>query len=235
MKRDYTALFKGLVGGKLAWYVRGYTDLATQIQNAIDERLNDPLKVDREIDDLSRANVERIRKSRRRSTHDAADEGDSLMEQKRKHGGGRGWLAFLKREGYSRRTAQNRIALALFRRYFPAEFERFSRLGVTKCTRIAMLPEPVVRSLDLQRPVDVGGKTTALEYLTDDQLIDFLREHFPVARRPRRNVLRTSLRAAERAVTSSVYPGPLSREDKEVARDAVKRMHDRLLEMLGTV
>lgn len=236
MKHDYKRMMRRIFGGKLAWHVEYYADCATLLQNAIDERVNDPRKVERKLQALAEENTDRIRKANKAASHAAADEGEIIVEQKRVHGGGAGWVAFLASKRYTRSTAYNRIAMYLFRRDFPDLFNRFALLGKTKCLRVAMLPEKVVRPLTVQTVVKVpGGKETALEYLTDDQLSDYLRTLSPPEHRPRRKVLKYALRAAERAASDANYPSEgLSREDAEAARDAAQRVVNRLSEALRT-
>jgi hypothetical protein len=236
MKHDYRKMLRRLVGFRLAWYIDFGADLASTLQNYIDERVNDPAKVERKLQDLADQALARRRKANRDSVYAAAEVGELVFEEKRTHGGGAGWVAYLAGQRLSRPTAYNRMALYLFQRSFPDLFERFAVLGVTKCLRVAMLPPNVVQSLSPQTVVQLPyGKKTALEYLTDDQLVEYFKTLCPPACRPRRKVLRLALKAAERAVSNDLYPRePLARADVEAARDTAQRVVNRLNESLRT-
>lgn len=234
MKHDYTKMLRRLVGRRLGWYLEYTLDLVSTLQNYVDERINDPHKVEAKLRNLAEEALERKRKANRDNAHAAADLGELIFEQKRTHGGGPGWVAYLAGQHISRGTAHNRVALYLFRRVLPQLFERFAVLGPTKCVRLAKLPPEIVQSLSTQTVVQLPyGKTTALEYLTDDQLIEYLNTLCPPASRPRCQVLRLALRAAERAVSNNQRE-PLARADAEAARDAAQRVVNRLNESLQT-
>lgn len=234
MKRDYNKMMRRLLGRRLGYHAEFYGDCATWLQNAIDERIHDPRKVERKLQALAEENTDRIRKANKAASNAAADEGEIIVEQKRIHGGGPGWVAFLAGKRYKRSTAYNRVAMYLFRRNFPELFNRFAVLGKTKCLRMAVLDEHVLKSLTVQTPVKVGeAEEKELEYLTDDQLTDYLRTLSPPEHRPRHKVLKYALRAAERAASEANYPSEaLSREEAETARDSAQRVVSRLNERL---
>lgn len=235
MKFDFKFEFRRIMGPKVGRHADLWLDCLTLAQNAWDERRNDPKKVEKKLSDSARANMDRRKKARIRACHDAADEGDTLAEQKMTHGGGRGWREYLLSQGYRRRTAYHRIALAKLRRKSRELFERFASFGLTRLTRLATLPDEQLNRLHPQMLVRLpSGEEKALEYLTDDQLIEFIRRLCPVQPRPRAKVLRSALRAAERAVVTNTYPEPLTRHDAEEARDTAQRLVNRLTEALNT-
>jgi GTP cyclohydrolase II len=234
MKHNYTAMLTRFLGIKLAWHVRYIADAATFLQNAIDERINDPKRVERKMQDLAQENAERIREANAASSHAAADEGRTIFEWKRLHGGRAGWIAFLRGRGYSRSTAYNRMALYLLRRNKPDLFARYAVLGKTKCARMATASGEILANLTAQSFVRLpSGKETALEYLTDAELIEHLKGINPMKRRPRHQVLHQALRAAERATSDAKYTSePLTPQDLEATRDAAQRVVNRLNELL---
>lgn len=235
MKHDFVKIARGILGRKhLNPRVATLTMIATWVQNSIDEFLNDPVKARQKLEAMRRENMTAIRKAHREACHAAADEGGRLVQQKAQHAAVAGWVNNLREQGYTRGTAQNRISLWHFREDRGELFNRFGALGKTKCLRLATLPTDVLEKLSLETLVDVGaGKDPVpLEYLSDDQLIDFARKLCPPIHRPRRKILEYALRAAERAASIRYNAEPLAREDAESARDAAQRIVNRLDEML---
>jgi hypothetical protein len=99
----------------------------------------------------------------------------------------------------SERTADNLLVLLAFYQQEKDPntddglFGLFAKLGRTKLYHIARLPRALLKTLTPETPVTVGTKTVPLAYLSDRELLAFLRTLAPVPRRKQISGLRKNL------------------------------------------
>ncbi len=152
--------------------------------STIRDAVNDPLRREAAAQDAA-ADVRKLfRDERMRAAERAADKGVALVRYRKAHGRGC-YQPFLRDISVSPRTANNLICLAFFRWRAPRLFERLSCLGPTKLYRLAVLDDSRNGGLDPDGIVTFDGRQIRLRYLTDRELILYLRARFPVASRPR--------------------------------------------------
>jgi hypothetical protein len=236
VRHNYNQMARAILGHRLDIRIDLLTRTADAIQGAISDWLNNPKAVERELDERATAFLERRRELNRLLTERAADDGEELAEQRSRLGTRTGWYALLRKQRISPRTAQNRIALHVFRDRLPHLFKRFAALGVTRCTRLATLEPRHLEKIQLDTMVQVGDRKIPVEHLSDDQLLDYLRTVAPPKERPRRKRLDSALRTAERAASHKLDAAePLDRETVERSRDAAQRITHRLNELLRTL
>jgi len=200
---------------------------ADGICSTIRDAVHDPLRreaVAREaaVDVRKLFRDERVRASER-----AADRGVALVRYRKAHGRGC-YLEFLSDIGVSPRTANNLMCLAFFRWRAPRLFERLACLGPTKLYRLAVLDDSRIGGLDPDAEITFDRRQTCLRYMTDRELILYLRDRFPVASRPRWLRVRKAMLGARRMLENFPPEEPVNYDELLLIRDAAQSVVNRL-------
>jgi hypothetical protein len=101
------------------------------------------------------------------------------------------WVEACRRCRVSVRTAENLLMLARLGVEFPAVFAMFARLGRTKLYHIARLPAETLEGMSPTQAVTLAdGTRRTLRELSEKELLAWLRDVAPVAKRKRISGLR---------------------------------------------
>jgi hypothetical protein len=196
----------------------------------LEDRIADPTNaIENGIDDWT----SRQQKRRIREADEAVEDGLEIIRL-RKLNGAKGWPLILKRLRISRRSAENRMALALFATQYPELYERFKSLGPTKLYRLAVIHPSHLRFLHLEDEVETERGKVLLRQLRDVELIDYLRRLVPIEQRSLARRLRSRAAQLARMVNSADSGGSLCATELEELREMVRATSLRLNRMAAT-
>ncbi len=205
---------------------------ADGVFSTIRDAFNDPLRREAAARQQA-ADVRKLfREERVRASERAAEKGVALVRYRKAHGHGC-YQQFLRDIGVSPRTASNLICLAFFRWRAPRLFERLACLGPTKLYRLAVLDDSRIGGLDPDATFSFDNKQTCLRYMTDRDLIMYLRDRFPVATRPRWLRVRTATLGARRMIENFPPAESVDASELQLVRDAAQTVVNRLTAKLA--
>jgi hypothetical protein len=148
----------------------------------------------------------------------------------------------------SERTAQNLLVLlAFYQKYHDPKsnplipdpeddglFGVFAKLGRTKLYQIARLPDKKLRELDPEMTVTVGVKTVPLKFLSDRELLAYLRTELPVNERKRISGLRQLVTKCVLIVDNPSKISKIGAPDLREVRDQAQEIFRRVDRALKT-
>ncbi len=230
--RDWVKILRGIAGRKMPIHVETMVGMLGQIAQFVEDRVNDPAKVGREI----RSRVEEIAELQAENRGRAADAVCAMgrvLFQIKAIADRQTWRDVLRELGICDRTARNYIALAQMSARWADLYARLRVLGPTKLYRVAYLDDPGVKGMDPERVFTLPRGQVKLRYMTDRELIQKLRELFPPLRRRYWDVVCAGVRRMDRMLSNGTPPDLPTDREKLLLRNHFTFYGPRVLDRYG--
>ena len=203
-----------LLGKRVPYLAQVIMEAAEKFVQKLEDRIADPTNaIENGIDDWTNRQLRR----RVRDSDEAVEDGLEVLRL-RQLNGAKGWPLILRRLHLARRSAENRMALALFATSYPELYDRFKSLGPTKLYRLAVIHPSRLRTVRLDEGVETERGTVLLRQLRDSELIAYLRALVPIEERSLARRLRARTVQITRLVATADAEGGLSAPEMDELR-----------------
>jgi hypothetical protein len=207
-----------ILGKHVPYLAQVIMEATEKFVQKIEDRIADPTNaIENAVDDWT----DRQLKRRIRDADEAVVDGIEILRL-RKLNGAKGWPMILRRLRLARRSAENRMALALFATQYPELYDRFKSLGPTKLFRLAVIHPSKLKSVHLEDEVETERGKVLLRQLRDVELVDYLRRLVPVEERSLARRLRSRMAQLARLVDCADSGGGLGAADVEELQAMLK-------------